>query len=228
MKDHIVKFNAEETIASIALDMRTEAMYSLRGKLVVVAKYILKNFIGIYEKNKNTLKLKLYECDDPENRLAFVSFCDFTLHIQNGIWANALDGHPWENFILAHELGHIVLHDHNAQAFTVDPNDQLKYYTKETSAEWQANTFASHFLLPESEVKLDSEPSILANLFAIPEKIASNRIIENWHAKKKSGNVTYASRQCIECGKMSVIQVGNSIVCTICPPTRLLNNKNFI
>ena len=72
------------------------------------------------------------------------------LHIDKSIWEAAEIGDGTANFILAHELGHILLHtaDHNLK-FTASVGGQGYLPDREFDAEWQADTFAYCFLVPD-------------------------------------------------------------------------------
>lgn len=74
-------------------------------------------------------------------------------------------------------MGHIVLHDHHAKSFSKDPSDQLRFADDGQSAEWQANTFARHFLLPNSVVQKIGDVTLVASLCLVPEAVALERIL---------------------------------------------------
>ncbi|MCE2932687.1 MAG: ImmA/IrrE family metallo-endopeptidase, partial [Hyphomicrobiales bacterium] len=57
---------------------------------------------------------------------------------------------PETKWIVAHELGHIVLHDSHAKAFSSDPALRIKFTQPEYSAEDQADLFAYYLLMPDS------------------------------------------------------------------------------
>jgi Zn-dependent peptidase ImmA (M78 family) len=96
---------------------------------------------------KGQLEIKFDVLDGAEP-LAYVTHNPPILHINQGVWEEAKLGEPEARRIVAHEIGHLVLHDHYAQPFSVDESAQIKFVQKEERAEWQANAFASYFLLP--------------------------------------------------------------------------------
>jgi len=67
-------------------------------------------------RRKGKLQIEFYDPEDlPEQ--ACVTFDSLTLHIVKRIWDDAAAGRPYARFIVAHEIGHIVLHDRTAAAF---------------------------------------------------------------------------------------------------------------
>lgn len=68
------------------------------------------------------------------------------LYALNSVYERAAEGNGRDRFTLAHEVGHYFLHD-----------DGLTYARSSTkipsycNPEWQANTFASAFLIPKSK-----------------------------------------------------------------------------
>lgn len=91
------------------------------------------------------LKIELYDQvkDQPP---AYVSYEPLTLHVDREIWGDARQGDPAALYILAHEVGHIVMHKHNDLGYSFGEGSQLKAPPEEERAEWQANVFA-HFLM---------------------------------------------------------------------------------
>lgn len=73
------------------------------------------------------------------------------MHISDFVYDGACMGDGTCNHILAHELGHLVLHRN------VDPSFALAKETPKYdcifNSEWQADTFADYFLMPTADVK---------------------------------------------------------------------------
>ena len=66
-------------------------------------------------------------------------------------WTKALlTDDPCANYIAGHELGHISLHNHDAQPYSGVKKGWIDF--KEQSAEWQANRFADYFLITDEEL----------------------------------------------------------------------------
>src|SRR5436305_189530 len=85
--------------------------------------------------------------DRPE--FAFVTFDPLIMHVDKDIWDEAEDGEPKARFVLAHELGHIVLHGHYRQEFSENEKSGLTFVPPEERSEPQAHWFAAHFLAPD-------------------------------------------------------------------------------
>ena len=82
--------------------------------------------------------------------LAFVEHTPSpVLHIDKDIWQEMRDGFPFARHLGAHELGHVLLHNHYAMGFHGSPSEFATAFGEERSAEWQANIFALFFLMPE-------------------------------------------------------------------------------
>lgn len=96
------------------------------------------------------LKIEFYDQGEGQPE-AFVSYRPLTLHVDREIWKDANLGVPRSRYILAHEVGHIVLHRVDADlGFSEGPDAQLRAPPEERSAEWQANVFAHFLLVPDS------------------------------------------------------------------------------
>lgn len=71
-----------------------------------------------------------------------------TLYIRDTVYDGMCDGDPRCRFTLAHEIGHILL-GHQITLNRESNNAPMKVYE---NSEWQANTFASSFLMPYCEM----------------------------------------------------------------------------
>ena len=95
--------------------------------------------------------IEMEVCEDYEmpNEYAVYSPQKNLLRVRNSVYEGACAGNPRVRFTLAHELGHFVLHRHQG--------DQLARSDKEIRAyqnpEWQANAFASEFLMPHDKIQ---------------------------------------------------------------------------
>ena len=70
------------------------------------------------------------------------------IQIREDIYINACKGNGRDRFTCTHELGHLVLHPNVPLART----SQITAHKTYEDSEWQANTFASEFLMPEKEI----------------------------------------------------------------------------
>lgn len=64
--------------------------------------------------------------------------------IREDVYERACSGEPRDRFTMCHELGHLMMH-RNVSLSRIDPRNPPKIYR---NSEWQADTFASHLLMP--------------------------------------------------------------------------------
>jgi hypothetical protein len=138
------------------------------------------------------------------------------LTVDQAIWAAAKVGDAFACFILAHEIGHILLHDNNAKAFSGDKADQLSFVGEGYSAEEQANCFAGHALLPTQTVQKFNDEEMLVVLCNVPEKLAAERLA-TVRLIKKVLTVTNLTDYCCSCGRYTDV-FGN--ICKKCEDER--------
>lgn len=66
------------------------------------------------------------------------------LQIREDVYERAVAGIPRDIFTIAHELGHVFLHDFDTVAFARS-NEKVRTFE---NPEWQANTFAGELIAP--------------------------------------------------------------------------------
>ncbi|MFS2011218.1 ImmA/IrrE family metallo-endopeptidase [Azospirillum sp. CT11-132] len=89
-----------------------------------------------------------------------------SIRIRNDVYMRAVSGSPRDNFTLAHELGHLVLHmDHRLQRLSAPL--KLKPYL---DPEWQANTFAGELLVPLELYKKLKHSKDACDIFGVSKK----------------------------------------------------------
>jgi hypothetical protein len=139
---------------------------------------------------------------------AYVTYRPTTLHVDYGIWREADEDVPAARYILAHELGHVVLHDHYAQPFS---GEKKKWISREEeSAEWQANTFADFFLISDGEIENHITPSDVAIFCMVEKEVAMRRLAP----------LAYIGEYCGWCGNAAIIRRGTTEKCDNCRSTR--------
>jgi hypothetical protein len=204
--DHNVRFTREETLAGLALTWRREARNQNDAYFNIV-KFVEGILSG---KTKQPFKINFLETAEGETP-AFVTFNPRTLHIDRSIWDLADRGEPEARFIVAHEIGHLILHDHFAKAFSNDPGDRIQFAVREYSAEWQANTFAFYFLLPDLIVAAYRSISELSTSCSVQESVARERV-----AMSPRLNLLYSASEsgvCPDCGNFTTRGECKSSVC---------------
>jgi hypothetical protein len=163
------------------------------------------------EKRKVELDINLFErwhkYDEPAN----VSFLPkITLHADKRIWADAKAGDEYARFVIAHEIGHIVLHDHDAKAFSADPSLRIRFAEQEHSGEWQADTFGEHFLVPNEAARRFSNERLLSTMCGVSLALARKRLNSYF---SRQGLLVEAA---CGCGNYSLVRQQSGVRCFTC------------
>jgi len=215
LHDHHVKYCCEEEIARIASEWRRAGdIYNLGYFDIIV--FVEKILSKQLRKPKRDLIITRFDCA-PKDNPTFVSFNPITLHVDSEVWELAKLGGPDARFILAHEIGHIILHDDRAKAFSTDPSLNIRFAGKEHSAEWQANTFAGYFLLPDHLVQSFSNVGELSASCGVPKNLAQDRILTVKKANRNFKN--FNGDVCSECGNFTLVRNGTCLKCDTCGAT---------
>jgi Zn-dependent peptidase ImmA (M78 family) len=205
-RDYLVSFIREEEIARIANEWRRAAGIENSPEFNIVA--FVEDVLS-QKLKKGPLRIKFFDMRDGDDP-AFVTFQPHpTLHIDRDVMSNAKIGDPESKGIVAHEVGHIILHDHHAKAFSHDRVNP-KFYVKETSAEWQANTFVDYFLLPDHIVIAYSDVKELAKSCSVTQDLARHRLDAVAEARRPRPKIE--GDFCIKCGQFTVRR-GGSVKC---------------
>lgn len=156
------------------------------------------------------LHLDVFERDEED--LAFVTFDPFlTLHVHREIWIDARRGEPKSRFILAHELGHVLLHGYLRQAFSENEKLHLKSFPEEERAEPQANWFAEQFLAPDHLARNCKDEIGVCLQFDFPADYAQHRM-----TRLRNRRVSYVGEACRECSNFTLIRTGTCLKCETC------------
>jgi len=107
--DYKVRFRPYARVAELALDARKKLGVAHYFTFNIVK--LIRTLVGETFGKLGELHLDIFE-DNPD-RLAYVSFNPLMLHVDREIWELAGLGDPKSRFILAHELGHLLMHDMN-------------------------------------------------------------------------------------------------------------------
>lgn len=209
-RDHRVRIKTREAIAKIA--MAWWAVANRGGHSFNICEFVLGPLSKLLTKGR--LKIDFYDRnsgDDP----AYVTFKPLTLHIDRKIWKAASNGEAYARYIVAHEIGHIVLHDEFASAYSDEEAAQLKYLQDEESGEWQANVFAGYFLAPDHVVLKLRDIDVIAGLCVITDELAARRLDEAKNAKVPLNRV-YEGEICGSCGGFTLVREGTYLRCDSC------------
>lgn len=207
LNDYKVDFRHQETLAEVARSWRREARNENLSyfNIVEFVECVLRS------KAKRPFKLNFFEAAEGD-KPAFVKFRPqgkigkAELWVDREVWDLAKIGDPTARFIIAHEIGHLLFHDHHAKAFSNSPDDQIKFAQLEYSAEWQANTFALFFLMPDLIVAAYSDVAELSAACGVTEEIALQRLVMSPRLAQR-----YNSRKsgiCPDCGGFTISNSG--------------------
>lgn len=151
---------------------------------------------------------------------AYMSFNPPTMHVDSEVRELAGDGSVRENFILAHELGHFLLHDasmlenHRQNVGFSDASDKYSPVPNEHSAESQATTFAERLLLPDHIVRAFSTEQQLVLGTGVARGLAAKRLAEV--GGRTLPLRTYDPNCCENCGGFHVGRKGTVFSCEDC------------
>jgi Zn-dependent peptidase ImmA (M78 family) len=229
-KNYKVPFKSEETIADFAA--RCWAISSQQRPLTFGVVEFIKSVLveeGIDAvvttrgRKKGKLAIKYFDREFPQDDPAYVEFARdqrdnyVTLNVDREIWRRAEFGDSDACEILAHEIGHILLHDHFANAFSSDKDGQKLFAgtSKEDFAEWQAITFAGHLLIPTRVARRYSNSQILSAVTNSPERLAKERLAAILNEKKILDR-SYEGEMCGVCGGFTLVREGRRLTCDNC------------
>jgi hypothetical protein len=123
----------------------------------------------------------------------------------------AKEGHEYARLVLAHEIGHIILHDHDAKPFSSNPSLRINYDQEGYSAEWQAQTFAAYFLLPDHIVLSFTHEEQITELCGVHIDLARERFYSVYPPNRK-----IERDFCFDCGECTMERLGLRLRCTNC------------
>jgi hypothetical protein len=214
-RDYEARFCREETLADTAAEWRRAGGIDYLGYFDITE--FIEETLSRRFSRKGALKIVFFESSDPDE-LAYVTYKPtVTLNVDSETWKWAKLGDPLSRFILAHEIGHIILHDHYLRQFSNDPALNIPFSILECSAEWQANTFAGYFLLPDHIVQSFAGAERLAGSCAVPTKLAQERTAAVLKVRFQSK--TFAGEACRKCGNFTLVREGTCLKCDTCGAT---------
>jgi hypothetical protein len=150
---------------------------------------------------------------------ARVKYDPLRLFVTEGIWESAKEYRdPFAIRVLAHELGHIVEHDQTAKAFSTEEAKRLTAWPKEERAEWQADTFADHILLPwKFIIAYGFNIFELCGLCNVERELAIRQIAALRGSRRYSGD------PCSKCQNFTLARNGLDLTCDTCGTTMRKN-----
>lgn len=145
-----------------------------------------------------------------------VSYNPTTLSMDRGVWLDGRLNEPSARYIVSHEFGHLILHDNAAKPFSpVSSDPLLKNVMKEEMAEWQAHSFAEHFLVPDAIVRSFGCTNEIVNRCGVERWLAEKRVLA-FGRENKWGR---EGESCQECGNFTMVRNGTCLKCDTCGST---------
>lgn len=213
-RDYRVRILSREDIAKIAMawwSLACSGRHSFN-----ICKFVL-DVLPNRIKAKGKLGVEFYD-QGPGDSPAYVSFGPLTLHVDRGVWNAADRGEPYARYIIAHEIGHLVLHDRHAVAFSEEEAALINYVQNEESAEWQAHVFAALFLVPDHLAIKLNDTDLIAGLCVVTDRLAADRLSDAKNAKSIL-TPSYEGEMCAGCGNFTLMRNGNYMTCDMCGST---------
>lgn len=101
------------------------------------------------------------------------------MQIKQSIYEKAHQGDGHCRFTIAHEFGHILMHREQASYARGSTGDHAVF----EDSEWQADTFASEFLIDQRLIPPNISTYEICNIFGVSYSAASRRL-ERFHQEK--------------------------------------------
>ena len=214
LRDGPVKYRGEDEIAATVDRLRRNMEVAYDGQLDIVD--LIRRCVGLNFGKEGVLSLDIFVKKN-QPYPAYVTFDPLVMHIEEEIWEHARIGDPISRFILAHELGHAVLHDRTARPFSGKDTGFGLFGFNECSAEWQADTFAEHLLAPDWISSLAASPRDITLACNIEERRAEVRLQSVkrrrlWQRRDKE----YWGEACPECANFTLVRNGTCLKCETC------------
>lgn len=211
--DFKVSRRYREDITDLAARWRAAKSEWANSNRFDVVRLLLDHVLPDLAKDGRKIELRIVE-NDPEEPDAWVDFYAGEMCVQRFVWDNALAQEEHARLVVAHEVGHLILHRDQVFAFSRGLEKKLGFLAPEESAEQQANWFAAALLLPDAVVRRLSakDTFVVATLALVSEHLVRVRRREVDMDKRYR---SYTGDQC-ECGSLEVIRVGVSTKCEAC------------
>jgi IrrE N-terminal-like domain len=212
LSDYKVDYRREETIRDTASACLAAGGGPHRSNFDIV-EFVETGLIEYCKRiGRDGPRVSLFKRANKYDEPANVTFQPrIVMHVDEETWAGAKDGDEHSRLIIAHEIGHIVLHDHTAKAFSNDPSLRIRFAEQEYSAEWQADTFARYFLVPDDAVRRFPDQSLLAAMCNVSLSLARQRLQSYFGSR-----ALLVDAPCDRCGDFMLLREGSQLRCLIC------------
>ncbi|MBC8037854.1 MAG: ImmA/IrrE family metallo-endopeptidase [Rhizobiales bacterium] len=162
--------------------------------------HYVSNLPGILEHDLPLLvpKFILMVREDSEmgDVLATTSFDPPQIVFRCSTYRELIRGDGRARFTAAHELGHLLLHSTDKELHRAAQPNYGRIDNRSLSAEWQADTFASNFLMPEHIARTFSSPDELAQNCQVSLAAAQHRMTElgTWPKAKLIPDLSFLNK----------------------------------
>ncbi len=95
------------------------------------------------------------------------------MKIREDVYINAINGNGRDRFTIAHELGHYILHKSQNVSLARTVNKKIEPFR---DPEWQANTFAAEFLIPQNLIAESDNVFDISKTFGVSHQAAEIRL----------------------------------------------------
>lgn len=211
--DYKVSRRYRENVTDLAAQWRSARSEWANSNRFDVVRLLVDHVLPDLTKNGRQFELRVVE-NDREEAEAWVDFEIGEMCVQQYVWDNALAQQEHARLVIAHEIGHLILHRDQVFAFSRGLEKKLDFLAPEESAEQQANWFAAALLLPDNVMRrlADKDDFVVATLALVGEQLVRVRRRE---VEKDKRYRNYTGDQC-ECGSLEVVRVGILTMCQAC------------
>lgn len=212
--DFKVSRRYRQDIADAAAEWRRTIDPELSANNFNVVDLLVRRFLPSLRRQGRAVELEIVP-DDRDEPYAWVDFRAGKLCVQEFIWTIAQAQEDIGRLVLAHEMGHLVLHGDQVHAFSRGEEKKLNFLDPQDSAECQANWFASSLLLPDQTLlrlaRLDDYS--IATLALVSKRVVQVRRQEMAMDKRYR---PYTGDQCRQCGSLRMKMMDTDVVCEDC------------
>ena len=102
------------------------------------------------------------------------------IFVSESTYNSACAGNPYSRFVLAHELGHLILHKRYDNISHHSSRNEYQYNILSTpiynKSEWQADCFAASFLVHDGLIQHTKDPAVISTLSGVHRRWVEMRI----------------------------------------------------
>ncbi len=143
---------------------------------------------------------------------AFVQFDPLELHIAREVRNDTEQQDGTARLIVLHEAAHVRLHNNGKRSFSPFGAHDETRNIKEWSVEWQANTWAGYFLLPDTIVSLFETVEQIVEFCDVDLLTATVRFEQFKDRQRRRSAFTL----CFGCGQPKVRVASRALTCPTC------------